>query len=306
MKVITTIAGLAALAGLAGALAGCGGSGRPPGVRVSVVASTNVYADIAAQVAGALAGNRVAITALIADPAVDPHSYEANVRDELAVSRADLVIENGGGYDDFVDTLLSAAGVHPTVVDVVRLSGKRAVDGELNEHVWYDLPTVVRLADRIRDVLSARDPADRSTYTANAAAFGRAAAALAARQAAVRRSDAGTPVAVTEPVADYLLQACGLVDATPAAFSRAVEEGIDVPPRVLQQTEQLLSTHRVRALVYNAQAADAATTRVQQAALRAHVPVVAVTETLPRGLSYLGWQSGILDRLDAALAAGTT
>jgi zinc/manganese transport system substrate-binding protein len=301
MNMIIKTATVAAMT--AAVLAGCGSSARGGSgqAAVSVVASTNVYGDLAAQVAGRLAGSRVKITSIIRGASADPHSYEANVRDGLAISRADLVIENGGGYDDFMDTLRRSAGGSATVVNVVRLSGKRPVDGELNEHVWYDLPTVGKLVDRIQDVLSRADSADRPTFAANAAALRRKLASLEQRESALRQRFAGAPVAITEPVPLYLLSACGLVNRTPAAFSRAVEDGTDVAPRVVRQTLDLFSAHRVRALVYNAQTEDDATSKAVGAAKAAHIPVVPVTETLPPDIDYPSWLGRLLDQLGAAL-----
>ena len=59
------------------------------------------------------------------------------------------MIENGGGYDDFMDTMLkSAKNPSAAVLNAVDLSGKIApAGGELNEHVWYDFPTVDTVAD---------------------------------------------------------------------------------------------------------------------------------------------------------------
>ena len=87
------------------ALTGCsaGASGDTAGSTgtVSVVASTNVYGDIAKTIAG----DAVDVTSLMDNPAQDPHSFEASAQNQLAVSKADIIIEYGGGYVDFMDTL---------------------------------------------------------------------------------------------------------------------------------------------------------------------------------------------------------
>jgi len=292
----------AVLASLAVALAvtGCSAAGSEPG-HVSVVASTSVWADVAEQVAGALAGSKVSIKAIIDSPTADPHSYEVNPRDELAIKRADVIIENGGGYDDFMGSMRSAAGASGTLLDAVRISGKRPVDGDLNEHVWYDVPTVARVAARIADALAAKDTTDAATFRANARAFTTKLQALQQREIALRARYAGAGVAITEPVPLYLLSACGLVNRTPEAFSSAVEDEQDVAVRVLRQTEQLFGDHAVRLLVYNAQTTGAQTGQVVDAARAAGVPVVPVTETLPAGLGYLGWMTKNLDAVAAAL-----
>lgn len=116
---------LSALAIATGAtlvLAGCAGSAGDgdggSGDTVTVVASTNVYGQLAAQVGG----DRVSVTSIITSDSQDPHSYEATARDQLAVDRAQLVIENGGGYDHFMDVLLEGAGGDPEVITAVEFS----------------------------------------------------------------------------------------------------------------------------------------------------------------------------------------
>jgi zinc/manganese transport system substrate-binding protein len=273
---------------------------------VSVVASTDVWGDVAARVAGDQAGHDVKITSIINDPVQDPHSYEANARDRIAVDRADVVIENGGGYDDFVGKLLGDSSTR-TTIDAVTVAGSRAeVDGQPNEHVWYDFPTVAAVAGRIADALETKDPAHTASYQRNLRSFLDALAGLEKREARLAKSHAGIGVAITEPVPLYLLRACGLVNRTPPQFSAAVEEGTDVAPRVLHQTLALFSTHQVQALVYNEQTVDVATVRLSGAAKTAGVPVVGMTETLPRGQSYLSWMSANLTALENVLGPSSS
>jgi len=284
-------------------LSGCSAGASTPGASASgtipVVASTNVYGDIAATIGG----DAVAVTALIANPAQDPHSFEASAQNQLAVSKAEIVIENGGGYDDFMGTMLSSANnTKATVLNVVDISGKKPdANGDLNEHVWYDLPTVAKFADQYAAELAKADPSKAATFTANAAAFTAKLTALQAREAELKAKYAGEGAAITEPVPLYMLQAIGLVDKTPAAFSHAIEEGTDVSPAVLKSTVDLFLGGAVKLLAYNAQTSGPETDRVITAAKDAHVPVVPVTETLPEGKDFIGWMSSNLARLAAAL-----
>lgn len=278
-------------------IAGCASSAAGPPGSISVVASTNVWGGVAQALAGRFSGGKVQITSIISDPAADPHSYEASARDELAIKRADLVIENGGGYDDFMDRLRDASGTGARVINAVDVGALRSD----NEHVWYDFPTVAEVAARIGAFLVAHDRAHAATYRANARAFIRELHALEAHEARIKAHNAGAGVAITEPVPLYMLSACGLVNRTSTAFSQAVEEETDVPPRVLQETLGLFSAHQVEALVYNAQTGGAATDQVVSAAKAAGVPVVPVTETRPSGTTYLGWMRANLDALAAAL-----
>jgi zinc/manganese transport system substrate-binding protein len=242
------------------------------------------------------------VTSMIEGPGQDPHAYQASARTQLALSKAQVVLANGGGYDDFVGTMLASTGTRPTVLDAVELSGHRApAGGELNEHVWYDLPTVAAVADRLAQVLSAQRPDRAAVFSANAAAFTGRLTALEATEAEVRASAGGAGVATTEPVPVYLLQACGLEVRTPAAFADSVEEGSDASPASLRATEDLFRRHRVRALVYNDQTAGPQTQLVVAAARASGVPVVPVTETLPRGQDYLSWMASTLARVRAAV-----
>ncbi|MCX5381482.1 metal ABC transporter solute-binding protein, Zn/Mn family [Streptomyces sp. NBC_00091] len=286
----------------AGASADPAAEGRraAPPVAIPVVASTNVYGDIVERIGS----NRVDVVSVISDPAQDPHSYEASTRTQLELSKAKVVVENGGGYDDFIDRMLRSSGnTSADVINVVDVSGKVApAGGELNEHVWYDVPTMDRLADRIAAALARAEPADAGTFRENAKEFKAELASLQARTDRIRADHGGTPVAVTEPVPLYLTEACGLVNRTPAAFSEAVEEGEEVSPRTLRDTLALFTGRKVEALVYNEQTAGPQTEKVKQAAEDNRIPVVSVTETLPAGRHYIGWMAANVDALQGALS----
>jgi zinc/manganese transport system substrate-binding protein len=265
---------------------------------VHVVASTNVYGDIAQTIGG----GQVTVTSLLSSPDQDPHSFEANPRTALAVSQADLLIENGGGYDDYMQRLQKAGNSNAPVINVVDLSGKKASVGNLlNEHVWYDLPTVKKFADDLATRLGQQDSAHAVLFEDRARQFTTKISALAGREAALRTSYHGTPIGITEPVPLYLTAACGLVNKTPPHFSAAIEEGNDVSAPVLQQTLNLYRDRKVRALFYNVQTGGPMTDEVKAAAKDAGIAVVPVTETLPTGKDYLDWMADNITALAAAV-----
>lgn len=290
----------ATLAVITAPLAGCAPttSGNASDGKISIVASTSVWGDVARQIGG----DAVTVTSIITDASRDPHSYEANARVQLALSKADVVIENGGGYDSFVDALLKGlGGSDAEVLNAVSISGFPQ-GGELNEHVWYDFPTVKKVAARIAKTLSTIDGSHAVTFAANEKTFTEALGVLQAEQAAIKADIApGAGVVITEPVPLYLLTASGLVNKTPAAFSKAVEEETDVAPQVLRQTLALFSEHRVSLLVYNEQTSGPETEQVISAARAAGVPVIAMTETLPQGKDYQSWMSDNLAAVKVAL-----
>ena len=293
-------------AALALALSACSGSATPAasgpastGGTIAVVASTNVYGDLVKRVGG----DAVEVTSIIDDPAQDPHEYTANARTQLALSKAQVVVENGGGYDDFVATMLSATTATPRVVNVADVSGydQKPAEGEFNEHLWYDFPTMVKLTDQLQRDLSALAPDRAATFQQNAAALTGQLQGLEKTEATLAEKHRGTGVAITEPVPLYLLDASGLVDRTPEAFSEAVEEGTDVPAAVLQETLALFSGKQVGLLAYNEQTTGPQTEAVLAAAKTNGVPVVGMTETLPAGQDYVSWMQGNLDAVGSAL-----
>ncbi|MDR1791590.1 MAG: zinc ABC transporter substrate-binding protein [Propionibacteriaceae bacterium] len=303
---------LCGFAGLATALAltGCAGGGSTPSSDsdglAHIVASTNVYGDIAT----AIAGDRADVVSFINSPSQDPHEYEASAQDRLAVEDADIVIENGAGYDHFVDLLLDGAESQPVVLTAVvaadlvpeaEAHGEAEIEG-FNEHVWYSFDAMEALAQQLATALADVDPQGADAYTANYQAFAAQLAELESAATQLQASAQGKGVAITEPVPLYLLEAVGLVNQTPEEFSEAVEEGEDVPPRALQETLDLFGSGQVALLAYNEQTADNTTEQVRAAAQTAGIPVVDFTETLPEGQTYIEWQRANLANLEAALS----
>jgi zinc/manganese transport system substrate-binding protein len=295
---------LAAAAAATALLAACGSSDGDGGNggndasddAITVVASTNVYGDLVASIAGSAAD----VTSVITDPDQDPHSYEADAKTQLALRNADLVIENGGGYDDFMSTMLDAAGGDATVITAVDLAGDKAED---NEHVWYDLPTMSELVERLVEELTSLDEGSADTFASNGEQLQERIAELQATADQIAASADGAGAAITEPVPLFLLEACGLTNLTPEGFSEAVEEGGDVSPRDLNDMLAVLQGGDVRILAYNEQTSGPETTRVIDAATSSGVTLIAVRETLPEGENYVEWMAGYLTQIQDALAA---
>jgi zinc/manganese transport system substrate-binding protein len=290
------VAGAAALA-LTGCATSSASSDSGDG-KVRVVASTNVYGSIVETIGG----DHVDVTSILNDPSQDPHSFESSAKTQLAVSKADLLVENGGGYDDFMTTLAKSSNTKADTINVVDLSGldTGSSDG-FNEHVFYSYPTMVKLVAEVSKQLSDLDGADKSTFATNADALTEKLQDLESQTADIEKTVDGDEVAYTEPVPGYLFDAMGLDNVTPPDFSEAIEEGDDVPPAALNDTLKLFTSGAAKLLAYNEQTSSAETEQVEKAAKKAGVPVVGVTETLPKGEDYVSWQQANIDAVKAAL-----
>lgn len=281
------------------ALGGCTATVSDAPTTIQVVASTDVYGDLAKTIGGAQA----TVTSIIDDPAKDPHEYQADARTQLAVSKAEVIIENGGGYDDFVDTMISASGnTKASLINAVRLSGYDTTANGFNEHVFYDYPTVGKVIDAIVADFSKADPSHSAAFADRGAGLRLALDELENEETTLRATSAGVGAAITEPVPDYVLKALGMTIVTPTAFSKAIEQGTDAPATVLEQTLATFSSGQAKLLVYNVQTTGAQVDAVLAAAKKAAVPAVPVSETLPSGLDYITWQKGVLASIAQALA----
>ncbi len=313
---VTAVAGLSVMLTACGPTAGSPQGAAGDGV-VEVVASTSVYGDIASTIGG----DKVRVNSIINRTSQDPHSYEATTQDKLAVSKAELLLENGGGYDDFIHKLADDTGLdHAKVLTAVELSGLAPEEaagaptessaagshahehGAFNEHVWYSLPAMSRLADAVAEKLGELEPSSASTFQANAASFKESLGGLEARLASIKASAGGGSVAVTEPVPLYLLEAAGLENKTPEEYTAAIESDADVPPAVLKAAADLVSSGGVRLLAYNPQTEGPQTVTLKEAATAAGVPVLDFGETLPDGKTYVQWMAGNVDSIAKTLS----
>ncbi len=283
-------------------ISACGGSAgglatTTEGV-INVVAAENFYGNIVQQ----LGGKHVAVTSVLSDPNVDPHEYELNVQNGIAVSKAQLVIANGGGYDGWMDKLLSAAPSSNRIV----LKGFDIAPHKLtdNEHVWYGVDNVQAIAQSITTALTKLDAADSKIFNSNLQTFMRSLGQVTKKIGDLKAKYAGTPVGLTETIFLYQSQPIGLNVLTPFDFQKAVAESNDPPATTVVTVNNQISQRRIKVLIYNEQTITPLTTRLQDAARTAGIPIVPVTETMPSGRDYQQWMLDQLDVLEQALQSG--
>ncbi len=288
-------------------LTGCGArqaaTQTPPAANkvIKAVGAENEYADVIRQIGG----QYVSFAAIMGDPNVDPHSYEANTQDAALVAGASLIVQNGLGYDDFMDKLEAASpSSSRTVIVVAQVLGDPATTS--NPHLWFDPKTMPKVAAAIAQTLETQLPDQAQYFAGRLATFDNSLSEWNKDLAGLQQGYAGTGVAVTEPVADYMLQAAGMNIKTPWGFQAAVMNGTDPSPQDVQTQENLLRQGQVKALIYNQQAVDDVTTALLKLAQDNHIPVVGVYETMPPGLTYQAWMEQEASNLLKALKDGVS
>jgi len=262
---------------------------------INIVAAENFYGDIAKQ----LGGNHVAVTSILSDPNVDPHQYESSVPSAIAVSKAQLVIENGGGYDSWMDRLLAAAPSSNRLV--VKGYTTAPILLSANEHVWYSVDDVAAIAQVITADLKKLDAAHASVFDANLTTFQRSLTGIRQKISEIQAKYNGTPVGLTETIYLYQTGPLGLNVLTPFAFQKAMAEGNDPPADSVITAENQITQHQIKVLIYNAQTVTPSTTKLENDAQQQHIPIVPVTETMPVSKTYQTWMLDQLNALEQAL-----
>ncbi len=161
-----------------------GSAGAQQGEHLRVVATFSILGDIVWNVAG----DAVDLTVMVG-PDGDAHTFEPNPDQIGALADADLIVENGAGFEPWLDDVYEASGSSATRVTVTEglallaFAGNQHEDGHEDEdhtaedghdhgdhdpHAWHDVANVIHEAGTIRDALSAADPANAATYAANA------------------------------------------------------------------------------------------------------------------------------------------
>jgi zinc/manganese transport system substrate-binding protein len=266
-----------------------------PGV-VHVVAAENFWGNITSQ----LGGRDVEVTSLITSPNADPHLFETDAADAATLAQAQVVIENGAGYDTWMSSLLGADSGHPRIVNAAAVL--HVTGSDPNPHLWYDIPRVPTVAAAITAALVKAAPRDAPTFRANLAAFERSLAPLDATLATIKTRFHDVPVAYTERVPGYALAVAHLDVKTPPGFARSIEDGVDPGPADTLAMQQLLDDHDVNVLLYNVQTVTPVTTQIRAVARQHGIPVVGVSETMPAGgATYQRWQQSQLTSLLHAL-----
>jgi zinc/manganese transport system substrate-binding protein len=269
---------------------------------ILAVGAENTYANVISQIGG----RYVSVTAIESNPSTDPHSFEASPSVARTIAAARLVVQNGLGYDTYMDKI-EAAAPDPArkVIDVQQLL--RLPDTTADPHLWYSPATMPAVAKALATDLSAVEPTHAAYFKANQRRFDRSLDPWYRAIASFKKAFPGTPVATTEPVGDYLLQALGTTNLTPFGFQADVMNGVDPAPQYVTLQESLFAGHKVAAFLYNQQVTDSLTQSFLAKAREGGIPVVGLYETMPApGYDYQSWMLAEVQALRRAVAGQTS
>jgi len=268
---------------------------------IAAVGAENEYANVISQIGG----RYVQVTAVQSNPNTDPHTFEASPSVASAIDGAQLVVQNGVGYDSYMNKIEDATP-NPArkVIDVQNLLG--LPDSTPNPHLWYKPSTMPAVAKALATDLSALQPAHAAYFSARQRAFDRSLQPWYRAIAQFRADFGGTPVATTEPVGDYMLQAAGTRNLTPFSFQADIMNGVDPAPQDVALQDSFFSAHKVRVLVYNQQVTDSLTQSFLSAARRYGIPVVGVYETMPAHYDYQSWMLAEVQALRRAVTGNVS
>jgi zinc/manganese transport system substrate-binding protein len=299
--------------GLAFAFTGCT-STEPTDTRPTIVATTNVWADIAGQVAG----DKFQVVSLINSASQDPHSFEASAREQLAVKNSELFIMNGGGYDDFALKLASAAEVTPFNVFEVNEAAhaeegneaahaeeghahEHAEEGHAHEHdgsdhIWYDLHVAEHTAELIAAELSTLQPDNAAEFKTNAAKFGAEIEVLEERAASITSK---LSYFEAHPLATLMFSELGFTNLTPEGFAEAEEAGLEPSVKIMNTASELIKSGKIAFLAVNRQVTSVSLEKLASIAKEQGIPVISFDELLPGDASYQEWFDGLLSELSS-------
>jgi zinc/manganese transport system substrate-binding protein len=300
MKILAVMAA----AGVALAVSACssgapGGSSTASAHKIVAIGAENEYTSVLQQVGG----QYVQASAIMSNPNTDPHTFEASASVAREVSSAQLVVQNGLGYDTFMDSIEKAVpDSSRKVINVQKVLGRP--DSTPNPHLWYDPSTMPAVANAIAADLAAIQPAHASYFKANARKFVSSLGPWIQAIGSFKQKYPGTPVAVTEPVADYLLQAAGAGIKTPFEFQADIMNGTDPSAQDVALERSLFTGHKVKVFLYNQQVTDTLTQSFISLAQANGIPVVGVYETMPTpGYTYQSWMLAEMKALQQAVTS---
>jgi len=251
--------------------------------KIDIVTTTDFYAEVAKTVVG----NKGTVSSIINNPAIDPHDYEPTTKTAKQVSKADITVANGLGYDSWMDKLNTDA--NNTYIKI----GENVMHKKIgdNPHVWYNPDTMPKYANYLAAELAKKQPKNKAYFKNNAQKYIASLKPVDSELTTLKQAAKTAPnknVYVSEPVFDYSIKAIGFkVDNK--SFEQAVENGTDPTPAVIKDMHKGITDKKIAFFVLNTQTDSKLINNLVIMAKKNNIPVLNVTETLPTGKTYKEW-----------------
>jgi zinc/manganese transport system substrate-binding protein len=269
-------------------VAGCAGQKTKPSGKIEVISTLNFYGEVAKKVGG----DRVKVTNIIDNPTVDPHDYEPTTKTAKLMTNANIVVENGVGTDTWVQKI-TPQKKSVKVLNVGKLVNKS--DGD-NPHLWYKLSAMETLANHLATELGKKDPKHKKEFIKNAKSYVESLKPVQQKIEQIKQKSMGKKVAVTEPVYDYTLSELGY-KVSDKAFALAIENETDPSPKMVEKLQKDVKDQRIEFIVNNQQTGNKVIDELLKLAKKNDIPVINVTETMPKGKNYQTWMLSQLNQI---------
>ena len=279
------LAAIAATALAGSVLAGCSSESNDASGS-DMIATTNVWADVASAVTGE------DVDAIITGDAVDPHHFEPSAKDLSRIKGADTVVANGGAYDA---ALYTAAEQDRIIYAIPLLDEHEAHDHEHDhdhahmpesldelEHAWFAPEKVLQVAEDIAD-RTGGDASDVKQRIGD----------IQSKLNAVPHVHIG----MTETIAAGLVWGTELHDITPEEYIKASLNHQEPSAAAVAAFLEQIERGELDMLFVNPQSTNSATQRLADAAKAHNVPVVEIRETPPAGQNFLDYFEEIVGQI---------
>lgn len=241
---------------VAGYLLATGGIAQPTrGDELSVTTSFYPLYFFASEIGGDTADVRN-----MTPPGVEPHEYELTPQDLIAIEDSDLIILNGAGFagweEDIIrnyaskeivvaseglTTLMTEAHEHEHEEEEAHEEEGHEEEEVVDPHVWLSPQLAVRMVERIRDGFIAVDPANETSYRANAAALMSRLAELDEDFRTGLQSCARREIVTSHAAFGYIADAYGLEQEAIAGLSTEEEPS----PQELAEVVEFAREHNI-------------------------------------------------------------
>lgn len=284
---------IAAAAATLFSMAACDSSSAASSGKIEVVASINQWGSVAED----LGGSNVEVTNIMTKTNVEAHDYEPTSQDVAKFGTAKVAVVNGADYDPWATK--AAQSTKATLVTAAETAGIKEGD---NPHVWFSAKVRSNAADAITAAYQKADPSHKDDYAKLNKEWHAKEDQLESKIKETSAKTENLPYAATESVAWHLADDLKMTDATPKGYAQASANESEPTPADIKDFQDTLKGGSIKMLVFNSQEANSTTDQITGAAKDVNVPIVELTEQMPKQYTnLLDWMSALVDQFAAAV-----